>query len=82
MGGDEPECGAFQFCSLFSPAFEFADQDTAEATGREIMTGLFVEPPDAADEQREMARLTGGSALQVPTSRRSFLRGIMGGLKA
>jgi [NiFe] hydrogenase assembly HybE family chaperone len=82
MGGEEPECGAFQFCSLFSPAFEFADQDTAEATGREIMTGLFVEPPGAAAEQREIARLTGGSALQVPTSRRSFLRGIVGGLKA
>ena len=82
MGGEEPECGAFQFCSLFSPAFEFAGQDEAVATGREIMTELLREPSDAASEQREMARLTGGSALQVPTSRRSFLRGIVGGLKA
>lgn len=82
MGGDEPECGAFQFCSLFSPAFEFAGQDEATATAREIMTELLREPADAAGEQREMARLAGGSALQVPTSRRSFLRGIVGGLKA
>ena len=82
MGGEEPECGAFQFCSLFSPAFEFADQDEAVATGREIMTELLREPSDAAGEQREMARLTGGSVLQVPTSRRGFLRGFMGGLKA
>ena len=81
MGGEEPECGAFQFCSLFSPAFEFAGQDEAVATGREIMTELLREPADAAGEQREMARLAGGSALQVPTSRRSFLRGIVGGLK-
>ena len=82
MGGEEPECGAFQFCSLFSPAFEFAGQDEAMATGREIMTGLLREPSDSAGDEREIARLTGGSALQVPTSRRSFLRGIVGGLKA
>jgi [NiFe] hydrogenase assembly HybE family chaperone len=82
MGGDEPECGAFQFCSLFSPAFEFAGQDEAVATGREIMAGLLREASDPAGEKREMVRLAGSSALQVPTSRRSFLRGIVGGLKA
>jgi len=29
MGGDEPECGPFDFCSLFSPALEFHDQAAA-----------------------------------------------------
>ena len=82
MGGEEPECGAFQFCSLFSPAFEFAGQDEAVATGREIMTCLFLEPAGAAAERRETARLAGASALQVPTSRRDFLRGMVVGVKA
>jgi [NiFe] hydrogenase assembly HybE family chaperone len=66
MGGEEPECGPFQFCSLFSPTFEFANQAAAEASA----------------DRKEQSRLSGNSALRLPTSRREFLRGIVGGLKA
>lgn len=81
MGGEEAECGAFQFCSLFSPVFEFADQASAEATAGEIMTALFADAASATD-QREAARLCGNSVLQAPTNRRGFLRGLVGGMKA
>ncbi len=82
MGGDEPECGPYQFCSLFSPAFEFGDQEAAVATAGEIMAGLFAGTAADANDEREAARLAGRSALQSKTSRRGFLRGVFGGLKA
>ncbi|HMD73330.1 MAG TPA: [NiFe]-hydrogenase assembly chaperone HybE [Steroidobacteraceae bacterium] len=44
MGGDEPECGPFDFCSLFSPALEFPDQGAARAVAESVMVQLF-EPP-------------------------------------
>lgn len=75
MGGNEPECGAFQFCSLFSPTFEFADQPAAEAAANEIMRALFA---PGADDGREAARIAGESALHAPVTRRGFLRGIFG----
>ena len=34
MGGEEPECGPFDFCSLFSPPQEFADQAAARRLRR------------------------------------------------
>ncbi|MDP2824258.1 MAG: [NiFe]-hydrogenase assembly chaperone HybE [Sulfuritalea sp.] len=82
MGGDEPECGAYQFCSLFSPAFEFADQGGAVTLANEIMAELFVETPASPAGQGEAARISGRSAMQVPTSRRAFLQGMLGGRKA
>lgn len=81
MGGEEAECGAFQFCSLFSPVFEFADQASAETTAGEIMTALFVAAASGID-QREAARLYGNSVVQAPTNRRGFLRGLVGGRQA
>lgn len=82
MGGEEPECGPYQFCSLFSPAFEFAEQETAVATAGEVMAGLFAGTPSCAAEQREAARLSGRSLIQVPTSRRAFLQGMFCARKA
>jgi len=41
MGGNEPECGPFDFCSLFSPALEFRDQAAARAVAESVMTQLF-----------------------------------------
>jgi len=81
MGGEEAECGAYQFCSLFSPVFEFPDQATAETTANEVMNALFLDVEANVDHQ-EAARMSGRSVLQVPTSRRGFLRGVIGGLKA
>lgn len=82
MGGDEPECGAYQFCSLFSPAFEFPDHGSAVAAANAIMAELFVETPASAAEQGEKARLGGRSMLQVPIGRRAFLQGVLGARKA
>ncbi|MGA2710327.1 MAG: [NiFe]-hydrogenase assembly chaperone HybE [Steroidobacteraceae bacterium] len=41
MGGDEPECGPFDFCSLFSPPEEFTDQAAAHAVAESVMNQLF-----------------------------------------
>jgi [NiFe] hydrogenase assembly HybE family chaperone len=79
MGGDEPECGAFQFCSLFSPAFEFPDLASAEAMAVDILAALFTEA-ETAEDPREIARLAGTSPLRAPSSRRRFLQGMLGGL--
>ena len=81
MGGDEPECGTYQFCSLFSPAFEFSDQDSAEATAHSVMAELFAETPVCAAEQAEAARMAGRSGMRVPINRRAFLQGMLGGRK-
>ncbi|KAF0162780.1 MAG: hupJ [Rhodocyclaceae bacterium] len=81
MGGEEPECGAYQFCSMFSPTFEFADQAAAETIAADIVEALFVDASGGEAEQREAARLAGRSTLQVETSRRGFLRGVFSGLK-
>ena len=82
MGGDEPECGPYQFCSLFSPAFEFADQEAAVATAGAIMAGLFAATAADAGDEREAARLAGRSVIHARTSRRGFLRGMLGVRKA
>lgn len=74
MGGCEPECGAFQFCSLFSPVFEF-DDAAAMAVARAAIEALFA---PAGDDAREAARLAGRSALDAPLDRRAFLRGALG----
>jgi [NiFe] hydrogenase assembly HybE family chaperone len=82
MGGDEPECGPYQFCSLFSPAFEFSDQGSAVATAEAVMAGLFAGNPSEANDEREAARLAGRSVIHAPTSRRGFLQGMLGVRKA
>lgn len=82
MGGEEAECGAYQFCSLFSPAFEFRDQATAVATAGEIMAELFGRTANRAVEQQEAARLSGRSLLPLPIDRRGFLTGMFCARKA
>ena len=82
MGGEEAECGAYQFCSLFSPAFDFRDQDSAVATATEIMRGLFAEVAVDPGPQREAARMAGHSLMDIPTTRRGFLQGVLGSRRA
>jgi [NiFe] hydrogenase assembly HybE family chaperone len=48
LGGDEPEVGEFQTCSLVSPMAGFADQATACASARMALRMLQVEQPAAA----------------------------------
>jgi [NiFe] hydrogenase assembly HybE family chaperone len=40
MGADEPDIGAFEVCSLFSPMFEFANHAAAADTANEILNLL------------------------------------------
>lgn len=47
VGGDEPEVGEFQTCSLVSPMAGFADQASACATARIALRMLHVEQPAA-----------------------------------
>ncbi len=49
--GDEPQTGPYWMCSLFSPVFEFADQETAEACAIAALESLFQseDEPDAAE---------------------------------
>lgn len=78
MGGSEPECGAFHFCSLISPvsATDVPDQVTARELARAVMADLFRPPPAQANADAvEKARLEGRSALATPLSRRGFLLG-------
>jgi [NiFe] hydrogenase assembly HybE family chaperone len=52
MGGDEPECGPFRFCSLYSPPGEFNDAAQARAVALEVMAQLFL--PAAAISRRAL----------------------------
>lgn len=47
IGAFEPELGAFECCSLFSPMAEFADQQAVEATAREVLALLRAPRPAA-----------------------------------
>jgi [NiFe] hydrogenase assembly HybE family chaperone len=74
----EPALGDYQSCSLFSPVFEFADQDGARATARAALAALFdpqsqagVEGP-VGDSARPQAA---PAPAQPPLSKRDFLRG-------
>jgi [NiFe] hydrogenase assembly HybE family chaperone len=78
MGGKDDDLGPYQFCSLFSPAFEFdAHEDAraaAEAVIEELMSVEGTAVEDAATAQ-ERARLEGRPLVELPVSRRNFLRG-------
>ena len=61
----EDELGAYYMCSLMSPVFEFADQEAAEDTARQVMTQIMTPPEDDADNK----------ASNAAVSRRDLLRG-------
>jgi len=81
MGGEEEECGAFQFCSLVSPIPEegIPDQAAARALAAEVLVRLFADPADevvmapAKPAQPPRSRFSG------PLSRRGFLSGGLAG---
>jgi [NiFe] hydrogenase assembly HybE family chaperone len=78
MGGSDAAFGAYQFCSLFSPALEFTSHADARATAEEVMKALLTplaETSAAAAATAETARLAGQPLLEQPISRRGFLRG-------
>lgn len=67
MGGAEPECGPFQFCSLFSPPAEFADHAQACAVAEAIMEQLFADPeaPTRRMSRRDLFGLRGADGDSV-----------------
>lgn len=75
MGGHDEHLGAYQFCSLFSPALQFEQHEDARNTALAVMQALLVASPDAAAASAEQARLSGQPLLEQPLSRRGFLRG-------
>ena len=56
--GEEAGIGRYQMCSLFSPMFEFADQETAEATALAAMEALMDahNRDSASTREREISR--------------------------
>ncbi|MCP3867031.1 MAG: [NiFe]-hydrogenase assembly chaperone HybE [Gammaproteobacteria bacterium] len=53
--GDEKGIGQYMSCSLYSPVFEFADQQMAVATAEAVMEGLMDrdnrQPPDMSGQR-------------------------------
>ena len=81
MGGDEEECGAFQFCSLVSPIPEegIPDQAAVRSLAAEVLVRLFADPADEvvmapAPQETPTRKLFSG-----PLSRRGFLSGGLAG---
>ena len=76
LGGAEGELGAFQICSLFSPAFEFFSHDAARHAALAVIEVLLTTYGGAARDA-EQAGLEGRPLLYRPLSRRAFLGGVL-----
>jgi [NiFe] hydrogenase assembly HybE family chaperone len=72
IGASEEGLGAFEVCSLFSPMFEFANQEAAVATAIQVLT-LLREP---------VAAPVVCTSTTLPPSRRGFLFGRAAGAGA
>jgi [NiFe] hydrogenase assembly HybE family chaperone len=72
VAGHDEEIGEYHACSLFSPAQEFADHETARAVAAASLAALF----DPANDEK-------GRAAEAPppssVSKRDFLRGQFAG---
>ena len=77
MGGDEDECGAYQFCSLVSPVPEsaIADQTAARTLAQEVLANLFVDQTEEVVMKPASVEPQKRSLLSGPLSRRGFLSG-------
>lgn len=78
MGGEEPECGPFHFCSLLSPipAGEIAGQDDARLWAEAALEQLLGQPAVPAPATTTATATThaaGGTAGSVSLARRGFL---------
>ncbi|MDH5264974.1 MAG: [NiFe]-hydrogenase assembly chaperone HybE [Betaproteobacteria bacterium] len=72
VSGHDEEIGEYHACSLFSPAQEFADHDTARAVAAASLAALF----DPANDEKGRAA---GAPPPSPVSKRDFLRGRFSG---
>ena len=67
IGAHEAAFGPYEMCSLASPMFEFADQQAAVATAREVLVRLRSSAtPNAPDPHRRGFLLGRGSAQGAP----------------
>ena len=60
IAGHEDAIGHYWMCSLFSPVFEFPDQETAEATAMAAINALFETEDETDDSETAMARMWRG----------------------
>lgn len=65
IGASEDRLGAFEVCSLFSPMFEFANQQAAVATATQVLALL----------RQPVAAPIASPSATLPPSRRGFLFG-------
>lgn len=72
IGSFEDSLGAFQVCSLYSPVFEFEDQEAALAVAREALRLSLTETDD--DGCARDPGYPAAIAAQRAISRRTFLR--------
>lgn len=81
MGGDDEECGAYQFCSLVSPIPEegIPDQASARAMAAEVLVRLFADPADEVVMAPAKAETAPRSLFSGQLSRRGFLSGGLAG---
>lgn len=83
IAGEEADIGPYQMCSLYSPMFEFEDQEAATATARHVMEFLMTEPTDdddtaGSDESgADVAPVPASSGAASTISRRELLRGAL-----
>jgi len=62
IAGHEDGLGHYWMCSLFSPVFEFPDQEAAEATALSAIDALFETDGETDDSENAMARMWRGEA--------------------
>jgi [NiFe] hydrogenase assembly HybE family chaperone len=74
IAGHEAAIGEFHSCSLFSPVFEFSDQDAACETARAALEALFTAEPAGPSGEERPAEI-GGLQPRQAMSKRDFLRG-------
>ncbi len=74
IAGYEDALGPFMSCSLFSPMFEFADQETAMITAQSAYSEVMTPPQDETEaETKEAAPKPAAPPKEF--SRRNLLRG-------
>ncbi len=66
--GEEALLGPYWMCSLFSPVFEFEDQETAEACGSAALEALFGDPETPSEAEMEMTSIWQGEIPQGQAS--------------
>ena len=76
IGAHDDTFGPYQMCSLFSPALDFTDHETAALVAQLALQALFdpAHAPADAELPTEVAAAS-GAAREVAMTKRDFLRG-------